>query len=78
MDKYYKKTMSEIEIRGHHLNYEDGDKEAMRYLLERLDDKEHETLFEYARHYRESYFQDQFQHHFILQYRDGQYYITKR
>lgn len=69
--------MNTIEINGHDTNYDDDLKEAMRYL-QRLDDKETETLFDFAKLREQAFFQDNFGRHYILAHKNGQYFIMKR
>lgn len=70
--------MNTIELHGHHINYDDNVKEAVKYIEEHLDEKEFQTLFDYAKHYQEAYFQDNLTHHYIIEYKNGEYFIIKR
>jgi hypothetical protein len=65
-------------LNGYDVNYDDNEKEVLRYLDNHLDREEVETIFDHARYKGEAYFQDREGHHFIVEYKSGEYFLEKR
>lgn len=60
------------------INYEDEAKEALMYLENHLDLEEFKTIFDQARSHGKAYFQDRAGHHFLVEYKNGEYFLLKK
>ena len=69
--------MKKVELYGCYINYEDDAREATSYLENHLNQKEFQTIFNYARYHQKAYFQDINRRHFMVKYEEGEYFLTK-
>lgn len=69
--------MNEDYIHNRQINYDDNAKECIRYLEGHLNSREFDTIFDHARLHREAFFQDNLGHHYVIKYKEGEYYIEK-
>ena len=70
--------MKTVVLHTCNINYEDNEGDTMIYLENHLDLKEFETLFSHAKFHQEAYFQDRSGHHFLIEYRNGEYFLLRR
>ena len=60
------------------INYEEGSKEVLFHLENHLGLEEFKTIFDHARLHGKAYFPDREGHHFMLEYKSGEYFLLKK
>lgn len=70
--------MKNFDLHGCRINHEDDVKDIHIYLENHLDEKEFHTLFDHAKLHQQAFFQDESGHHYVIDYKNGEYFIIKR
>ncbi|GEM_PF-3274246 len=69
--------MKTIVLHDCHINFEDDVKDVETYLGNHLNLNEFQTIFNYAHLHQQAYFQDRNGHHYLADYKNGEYFIEK-
>lgn len=70
--------MKNIVLHNCRINFEDDAKDVAIYLENHLSLDEFKTLFDHAHDHREAFFQDRNGHHFMIEYKNGEYFLMDR
>jgi len=70
--------MKDILLHNCKINFDDDVKDVEIYLETHLNLNEFQTLFDYAHLHHEAFFQDRSGHHYVIEYKNGEYFIEKR
>ncbi|EKE10954.1 MAG: hypothetical protein ACD_15C00166G0002 [uncultured bacterium] len=70
--------MKELVLHGCKINCEEEARDVLLYVEDKLELDEFETLFDHAKFHDKAYFQDRDGHHYLIEYKGGEYFILEK